>query len=47
MELVSSLKEDIQRYFNENEVGMPLEAIELCKGIGRIIKGIERRKKYD
>lgn len=31
------IREDIQRYFNENEEGMPLEAIELCKEIGRII----------
>ena len=31
------IREDMQRYFNENEEGRPLEAIELCKEIGRII----------
>lgn len=35
--ILAFIREDMQRYFNENEEGMPLEAIELCKEIGRII----------
>ena len=31
------IREDMKTYFNESEEGMPLEAIKLCKEIGRII----------
>ena len=34
---IAHIREDMQRYFSESEEGMPLEAIELYKEIGRII----------
>lgn len=34
---LAHIREDMQRYFSESKEGMPLEAIELYKKIGRII----------